>query len=160
MDSHAAISEILDYYANRSDKSDQTVIISLLRELQQANGCIPVSLQERAANAAGVPVSIIRTLMKFHSDLKSSDYRHEITVCTGVRCGSQHASSLLALLRQELKPNKDGISEDGSIRLCVQSCFKKCRSAPNVMVDEVLHPAATREDVLAILNQLRPREKE
>ena len=31
MDSHAAISEILDYYANRSDKSDQTVIISLLR---------------------------------------------------------------------------------------------------------------------------------
>ena len=78
MDSHAAISEILDYYANRSDKSDQTVIISLLRELQQANGCIPVSLQERAANAAGVPVSIIRTLMKFHSDLKSSDYRHDI----------------------------------------------------------------------------------
>ena len=98
--------------------------------------------------------------MKFHSDLKSADYRHEITVCTGARCGSQHASSLLALLRQELKPNKDGISEDGSIRLCVQSCFKKCRSAPNVMVDEVLHPAATREDVLAILNQLRTREKE
>ena len=67
MDREESISEILSYYAGREDKKEQETIASMLRELQEVCGGFSPGLQERAASAAGVKVSVIRYLVRMYS---------------------------------------------------------------------------------------------
>ena len=41
--------EILDYYAGLQNRSSQEMIVEMLRELQEVNGCIGPGLREMAA---------------------------------------------------------------------------------------------------------------
>ena len=73
--------ELWDYYAGRADRQDQTVIVELLREVQEICGCVPSNQQREAARVCGVPESLIAALVKRYPSLREADYRHEITAC-------------------------------------------------------------------------------
>lgn len=154
MSDTAQIEEILHYYSTQSDRSEQSMIVAMLRELQECTGCLTPSIQQQAANAAGVPVSIVSTLIRFHSDLKTTCAKHEIVVCSGARCASNQAGALLSFLHKELKPNQHGLSENGLIMLRTQNCFKQCRSGPNIRIDGTLHSGMTPEALQQLLRTL------
>ena len=58
--------EILDYYAGLQNRSSQEMIVEMLRELQEVNGCIGHGLREMAAQAADVKGSTIQALSLIH----------------------------------------------------------------------------------------------
>ena len=149
------IDAILDYYDGQRDKKDQPVIVEMLKELQEANGYLTEELKERAAQTAGVSLSLINLLIKTYPSLKAAAYTHVITVCSGERCGKKCGGEIAALIRKELQVGRDGISKDGSCLVKTQNCLKQCRTSPNFMADGVLYSNVRPEQVKELLKKVR-----
>lgn len=147
--------ELWDYYAGRADRQDQTVIAELLREVQGICGCVPRELQREAARACGVPESLVAALVKRYPSLREAEYRHEITACTGARCGAKGAAAVLDALRRGLGVEAQGLSADGLVFLRTQNCLRHCGTAPNLLVDGELLPRVTAEQIPALIERLR-----
>lgn len=154
-----SIQEILEYYAGRRDKTDQTVLVELLREIQEVCGCVPPDVQHEAAAACGVPQSLIVGLVRRYPSLREAAYRHVITACTGRCCLGKQGGAVLEALRRELGVENEGISQDGSILLKTQICLKSCGSAPNLRIDGTLIPHVSPEQIPALLKELRGTEQ-
>ncbi|WP_162611353.1 NADH-quinone oxidoreductase subunit NuoE family protein [Anaeromassilibacillus sp. An200] len=154
-----SIQEILEYYAGRRDKTDQTVLVELLREIQEVCGCVPPDVQHEAAAACGVPQSLIAGLVRRYPSLREAAYRHVITACTGRCCLGKQGGAVLEALRRELGVENEGISQDGSILLKTQICLKSCGTAPNLRIDGTLIPHVSPEQIPALLKELRGTEQ-
>ena len=87
------------------------------------------------AQAAGVSLSVVKTLIRFCPDLKSAAYRHVLTVCTGERCGKRQGAAVLEAVRRELRVGKDGLSADGMVLVVTRNCLKHCGTSPNLLLD-------------------------
>jgi len=153
MDLENQLQEILDYYSRQKDRKDQTVIVEMLRELQEVQGFLPPDLKRRAAEAAGVDASLIQLLIRRYPSLKDAPYIHEIIACTGERCGNKNGLAVLEAVRKELHIQKDGLSADEKTLLKTRCCLKKCRSAANLYLDGRLYSAVTPERVPEILQK-------
>lgn len=150
-----AVREILDYYSGQKDRGSQEMIVSMLRELQEAEGCITPERMQMAAQAAGVKESLIRLIVKRYPSLKEADYVHEILACSGPRCGAKQGMELLRILKRELEIGDNGISRDGRICLKTQNCLKQCRTSPNIMVDGTLYSHMDTEKVRELAEKMR-----
>ena len=143
--------EILNYYGSLADRSCQENIVSMLRELQEVNGCIGPVLTEQAARAAGVKAAVIQVILKRYPSLKPAPFFHEIVVCTGRACAGKGNAELLDDLRKRLNIKKNNISADGKVCLRTRNCLKSCRTAPNVLVDGVLYSGKTVDEIIKIM---------
>lgn len=149
------LEEIFTYYAQQSDLREQSMLVAMMREIQDCMGYVSSEHQAKIASMANTPISVIQKLIQFYSDIKTTPTAHEITVCTGARCASKQAGSLLSFLRKELMPDDDGLSSDGKFRLNVRCCFRECPKGANVMIDNKMHHAMTLPEMRKILNTLK-----
>ncbi|MDO5362721.1 MAG: NAD(P)H-dependent oxidoreductase subunit E [Eubacteriales bacterium] len=147
------IEEIISYY--QKQPQEQENYRAMLEELQGVLGFLPQSVLERAARALEIKVTVLNCLVKFSSALKLAPYQHKIVACTGERCGRKDSPSLLQLLKDELKTDKDGLSYDKKILLVTQNCLKNCKTSPNLMIDGEICPHMTKERLMGILNNLK-----
>lgn len=147
------IEEIISYY--QKQPQEQENYRAMLEELQDVLGFLPQSVLERAARALEIKVTVLNCLVKFSSALKLAPYQHKIVACTGERCGRKDSPSLLQLLKDELKTDKDGLSYDKKILLVTQKCLKNCKTSPNLMIDGEICPHMTKERLMGILNNLK-----
>ena len=92
-----AVSEILAYYSKQKDKSSQEMIVSMLRELQEEEGCITSERMKMAAEAVGVKESRIRLIVKRYPSLKEANWVHKILACSGLRCGRKQGMELIQI---------------------------------------------------------------
>lgn len=147
------IEEILKYYGAGPKPASQETIVEMLRELQEANGFISGGLKEQAAETAGVKLSTIQAIMKRYKTLKEADFCHEIIVCTGRACAGKGSFEILKSLREALQIGGNGISGDGNVYLRTRACLKKCRMAPNVIVDGHMYSGSSVEEILKLLGR-------
>lgn len=157
-----ALAEILSYYGSVTAPSSQENIVSMLREIQELYGCISNEHRQMAAEAAGVGLPVVDCIMKLYKTLKPAPYQHRITVCTGSAClGHKKQEKLLESLKKELGikgkiPASGALSFDSRILLETRSCLKRCRTAPNVMVDgKLAEPGDKREIVKKLLGEIK-----
>ena len=73
---------------------------------------------------------------------------HEIIACTGERCGKKEGGAILNALKRELRIQKNGVSIDGKFKLRTQNCLKKCGTAPNIIIDDVVYSGSELERIL------------
>lgn len=135
MEEKQEIKEILDWHRSIPDRGSQEAIVDMLRQLQGICGYLPENLQQEAAQAAGVSLSVVKTLIRFCPDLKSAAYRHVLTVCTGERCGKRQGAAVLEAVHRKLRVGKDGLSADGKVLVVTRNCLKHCRTSPNLLLD-------------------------
>lgn len=135
MEKESQIKEIFDYYEKQRDRSEQSVILELLRELQEVNGCLTPKLGAQAAKVCGVQESLIQILIRRCPTLKETAYTHEIIVCTGERCSRKQGADILRAVQEELKAGKDGLSADKKVLIRTRCCMKRCASGPNMDID-------------------------
>lgn len=148
------IREILDYYAGHRDKTDQTVLVELLREIQEVCGCVPSDLQREAAQACGVPESLIAGLVRRYPSLREAAYQHTIVACTGRCCLGKQGGEVLEALRCALGVTTEGLSRDGTIFLRTQNCLRHCGTAPNLLIDGTLVPQVSPKQIPSLLQTL------
>lgn len=152
-DTEKRLQRIFSYY--QAQPQEQELMLQMLRDIQEVTGQLSTSVLERAASEINVKSSVLSCLVKYAKDLKPAAYDHKIVACTGPRCARKDGMELLRILKEELKPDKDGISKDGHILLTPRCCLKHCKTAPNLMIDDELVPHVTKEQLPELLRKLR-----
>lgn len=152
-DTEKRLQQIFSYY--KTQPQEQELMLQMLREIQDITGQLSTSILDRAASEINIKRSVLSCLVKYAKDLKPCAYDHKIVACTGPRCARKDSMELLRILKEELKPDKDGISRDGQILLTTRCCLKHCKTAPNLMIDDELVPHVTKEQLPELLRKLR-----
>jgi len=126
------LEEAIAYYQKQG--SDQNVLISLLREVQQENGgSVPVAATAAIAEAFGAKQSYVLAVIRRIPSLRLSD-KHTLELCAGPNCGKQTA---LAAAAEEICAAKAG-----RITLRYVPCMRMCGKGPNIRWDGTLYHQA------------------
>lgn len=142
------LEEIFSYYGEQKDKNSQEMVVALLRELQEVCGCITLDLKKKVIETTGVSENFLQCLLRMYPSLKEVKTEHEVICCTGERCGKKDGAALLRKWKEQFSIQENGISADGKIELRTQNCLKRCKTAPNVMVDGVVYSGSKIEDIM------------
>lgn len=154
-DKQNAIDDIFAYYADLRDRSDQSVIVEMLKELQEVNGFLTPELQGRAAEVCDVKPSFIQLLIRTYPSLKKAPYAHEITVCSGARCHAKGGSEIISEVKKLLRIGDDHLSADGKWLMKVQNCLKNCKTSPNMKVDGKVYRHLSADKVRDVLMEIK-----
>ena len=126
--------EILDYYRRQGAPGDQTVLINLLKELQQTYGAVPQWAVPEIAEAYRIKESFILAVVKRIPSLRLQN-THLLQICAGPNCGKHTA---LAEEAEKLCKLKGG-------ELKYMGCQRMCGKGPNIKFDGKLYHKATVE---------------
>lgn len=149
------LDEIFSYYASQKDRHTQEMVVALLREIQEVQGFVTPESRQKVQEVTGVGEGFLKTILKLYPSIKVSANLHEITACTGERCGNKGGMEILRRLKKELEISKEGISKDGMFRLRTQNCLKKCRTSPNMIIDGVVYSGEELKDLKKLLEKIR-----
>lgn len=129
--------EAVSYYQKQGAPADQTALVQLLREIQQAHGgSIPVWIPERICQRYGIRESLLLAIIKRIPSLRLGN-THTLELCAGPNCG-KHTN--LAELAEQL-------SAGGNVTVKFTPCMRMCGKGPNLKFDGKLYHGAT-EDLL------------
>ena len=78
-----------------------------------------------------------------------------ISICLGTACYVKGANQLLETLKQELKIDMGGTTEDGLFSLQPARCLGACGLAPVVMINDKIHGELTSKKMLDLLKLYR-----
>lgn len=137
------LDEALSYYKTQGAPQNQTVLVSLLREIQAENGgSIPQYTLNAVAAAYGVKDSFLLAVIKRIPSLRLEN-THCLELCAGPNCGKHKA---LAAYAKEL-------SSGGRFTLKFTPCMRMCGKDPNFRWDGVLYHQATEELLRTLVQQ-------
>lgn len=153
MNEQQQICEILSYYNTLDDKARQENIVSMLRELQEICGYLTPEMKTAAAQTVGVKLTFLQSIIRRFPTLKDAPYRHEITLCSGARCGSKGGQAVIAAVEKALDMKGPGISPDGKFCVKIRNCLKQCRTSPNFMIDGTLYSQVQVHEIPHILKK-------
>ena len=126
------LEEAVSYYKKQGAPSDQSALVSLLREVQQENGgAVPKSALPAMADGLGVKESYLMAVIRRIPSLRLSDM-HTLELCAGPNCG-KHAA--LAASAEKLCKGKN-------ITLKFTPCMRLCGKGPNLKWDGKLYHKA------------------
>ena len=127
-----SLEEAVSYYKKQGAPSDQSALVSLLREVQQENGgAVPKSALPAMAEGLGVKESYLMAVIRRIPSLRLSDM-HTLELCAGPNCG-KHAA--LAASAEKLCKGKN-------ITLKFTPCMRLCGKGPNLKWDGKLYHKA------------------
>lgn len=129
------LAEALDYYKKQGAPSDQSAVLSLLREVQDAHGGIPKGLLPEMGEGLGVKESFLLALIRRQPRLRLTD-THTLELCAGPNCGKR---TELAELAEKLCRGRSDIT------LKFVPCMRQCGKGPNLKWDGILHNRADAE---------------
>ena len=136
--------EALAYYKRQGAPGDQSALFSLLREIQEEKGSIPMGMLPEIGEALGVKESFLLALIRRQPRLRLTD-SHTLELCAGPNCG-KHAE--LAALAEKLCAGRS------DVKLKFVPCLRQCGKGPNLKWDGQLHNRAD-EDLLKKLLENR-----
>lgn len=137
------------------DREDSD-LIAILREAQDAYGYLPPLVLEAIAERLGVSWSTVYGVASFyeHFHLKPRG-KHIIRVCRGTACHVRGATSILSAVERALGVGDGETTEDRVFTLTTVACLGTCSLAPVMMVDQNYYGKLTPDRVAPILEEYR-----
>jgi len=126
--------EMLEYYRRQGAPSDQTALISLLREVQSEYGAIPNWAVTEIAEHYAVKESFLLAIIKRIPALRLQN-THLLQLCAGPNCGKHTGLAAEAEKLCKLK----------GVTLQYMGCQRMCGKGPNMKFDGKLYHKATKE---------------
>lgn len=138
------LKEIIKYYAGAGAKSDQTVLVSMLRELQhQLGGALSAGLLSQVAEALDVKESYLLAVIRRIPSLRLAEH-HVLELCSGPNCGKHTALCGAA----------ERLCKKHGVKLKYMSCMRLCAQAPNIRFDGTLYHRADEKLLLELMKDL------
>ena len=138
-----SLEEAVAYYKKQGAPSDQSALVSLLREVQQENGgAIPKSVLPLVAECLGTKESYLLAVIRRIPSLRLSD-SHTLEMCGGPNCG-KHAA--LAAAAEKLCKGKN-------VTLKFVPCMRLCGKGPNLKWDGTLYHKADEALIKRLLEE-------
>ena len=134
-------------------------LIPVLQIAQGIFGYLPENALKRISLGLGKSYSEVAGVVGFYSFFSTVPRgRHLIRVCLGTACYVRGGKRVLDNLKQELKIEVGGTTEDRLFSLEVARCFGACGLAPTIMIDEEVYQRVKPQRIRAILDQYRNHE--
>lgn len=131
--------ELLEYYRRQGAPSDQTALVSLLREVQGEYGAVPKWVLAQIADAYKIKESFLLAIIKRIPALRLQD-THLLQLCAGPNCGKH----------TELAAEAEKLCKLKGVTLQYMGCQRMCGKGPNIKFDGKLYHKATK----ALLQEL------
>lgn len=139
------LEEAISYYKTQGAPQNQTVLVSLLREIQtESGGGIPAYTLNVIASAYGVKESFLQAVIKRIPSLRLEN-THCLELCAGPNCGKHKT---LAACAKEL-------SAGGRFTLNFTPCMRMCGKGPNLRWDGKLYHQASEELLRTLVEQAK-----
>ena len=139
------LEETLAYYKRIGAPSDQSALISLLKEVQQENGGIPVWIPGKIADFYGIKAGILLALIRRIPNLRLLD-GHLLELCAGPNC-SRHTA--LASAAEKLA--------DKGITVTYIPCMRMCGKGPNIRLNGKVYHGVDTARLQQLLDELQQR---
>ena len=128
------LEEAISYYQTQGAPKDQTVLVNLLREIQQEHkGKIPAAVLEDIASAYEIKVTYLLAIIKRYPSLRLGE-SHTLELCAGPNCG-KHAALAACAENLHTAFGKAFILKFGP-------CMRMCGKGPNIKWDGNLYHKA------------------
>lgn len=134
----------------------ESYLIGILHKAQDLYGYLDRAVMDEVAFTMNIPTSHIWGVATFyHYFTLKPRGQHVISVCLGTACYIKGADKILNVIKEELKIEVGGTSEDNLFTLQEARCLGACGLAPVVMIDDKIYGNLTPKSVLKILKNYR-----
>lgn len=128
-------------------------LIPILQGAQNAFGYLPVEALQTISEELTVPLAEIYGVVTFYAQFHLKPRgRHIIRVCRGTACHVRGSLKLLQTVKESLKVEENGTTEDLRYTLEPVACIGACGLAPVIMVDTDTHGRLVPEKLKEILD--------
>ncbi len=152
--------EVKDYMDSLKGKArSESNLIAILHKVQELYGYLNKEAMDEVAITMGIPTAHIWGVATFYHyfNLKPCG-RHVIAICLGTACYIRGAGEILDKLKEELKVDIGGTSEDNLFTLQEARCLGACGLAPVMMIDGRIYGTLTPKRVSEILQSYRKQD--
>jgi len=131
-------------------------LIPVLQIAQGMFGYLPENVLKHVCLGLDKSYSEVAGVVGFYSFFSTVPRgKHLIRVCLGTACYVRGGKQVLDSLKQELKIDVGGTTEDRMFSLEVARCFGACGLAPAIMIDDDVLQRVKPTKVRGILEQYR-----
>ncbi|HON91145.1 MAG TPA: NADH-quinone oxidoreductase subunit NuoE [Sedimentisphaerales bacterium] len=140
----------------QKQENPHSQLISILHKAQELYGYLPTQVMDEIALTMGIPTAHIWGVATFYHYFKlTPPGRYEIALCLGTACYVKGAAQILQVIKDELKIDVGGVTEDGVFSLAPARCLGACGLAPVAMIGEKIHGELTPKKIVQILKDYR-----
>ena len=144
-----AIDSAIEKYGGK-----QEALLSILHEIQKAQGSISEETARYVSRKLELPVSQVFSAASFYKAFSLEQRgRHHIRVCTGTSCYLQSSEKIFERFGRELNIAGEGVTEDREFSLEKARCMGCCNAGPVVTVDEQLSESISVDQIPALPKQ-------
>jgi NADH-quinone oxidoreductase subunit E len=127
-----AIDSAIEKYGGKPE-----ALLSILHEIQQAQGSISEEAAHYVSRKLELPVSQVFSAASFYKAFSLEQHgKHHIRVCTGTSCYLHNGEKIFERLGRELNIAGEGATEDQEFSLEKVRCMGCCNAGPVMTVDE------------------------
>ena len=131
-------------------------LIPVLQSVQHSFGYVPKEAIEAISREMKMPTAEIYGVVTFYAQFHLKPRgRHIIRVCRGTACHVRGSLKLLDKVKEMLKVEENGTTEDLRFTLEPVACLGACGLAPVMMVDDETHGRLVPEKLQGILDLYR-----
>ena len=136
------LEEAVTYYKRQGAPGDQSALIALLREMQEAGGgSIPAAQVSQAAGLLGTKDALLLALIRRIPSLRLSD-KHLLELCAGPNCPKK---ANLAAVAEQFRSKKVDIK--------YVPCMRMCGKGPNLRWDGKVYNGADEALIRHLLEE-------
>lgn len=135
-------------------KKERSELIPVLQEVQERFGYISEEAVGQVADHLKLSHSEVFGVTTFFSQFRFTEPgRHTVKVCLGTACHVRGGQKILDFVRDELKVEPGGTTQDGRFSLERIACFGCCALAPVVVIDNDVYGKMTISKTNKILSR-------
>ena len=151
----AVVDQILAHYEHQP-----SALIAVMQDVQAQYRYLPAEAIEQIAEGLGISVAKAYSVATFYENFSlEAKGKHIIRICDGTACHVRRSIPILEALRRELGVSeKKKTTDDMLFTLETVSCLGACGLAPEMTLDDKVHPAMTPEKALALIDEIRKEE--
>lgn len=144
----------------RKFKRKKGNLIPLLQGTQDIYGYLPKAAFEKIASETGLSLSQMYGVATFYSQFRLNPVgKHIIKVCHGTACHVQNAGTITDALKDALKTEDGGTTEDGLFTLESVACLGCCSLAPVMMIGDETYGNLKGKDAVKVIKEIKIKEK-
>ena len=151
------VCQVLDKYERQPHK-----LIAILQEIQAEYQYLPEEIMIYISTALGLSPSSVYGVATFYSHFTLEPKgKYIIRVCDGTACNVKKSEAIIKAMERDLgQKKKKKTTDDMLFTLETVACLGACGLAPVVVINDDVHGAMTGEKTLALLADIKKREKE
>ncbi len=131
-------------------------LINVLHYAQHLFGYLPPNLQLYISRKLDISAAKVNGVVSFYSYFtEEKTGKHVISICMGTACYVKGAEKILKKVLDELKVEKNQVTDDGLFSVKDVRCVGACSLAPIMTVDDKVYGNMTEKKVIDILNSYR-----